>query len=101
VALLALSLGLVMAFPALSSVLVQSDIDAARARALKLGEPPREAWLMECVQADSLSPQPCSEADKLAYAKDAGSGGEEDDDSALFEQMMGKKDDPAPPDAGP
>jgi tripartite ATP-independent transporter DctM subunit len=101
VALLALSLGLVMAFPWLSSVLVQTDIDAARARALKLGEPPREAWLMECVQADSLSPQPCSEADKLAYAKDGGSGEAEDDDSALFEQMMGKKDDAAPPDAGP
>jgi tripartite ATP-independent transporter DctM subunit len=98
VGLLALSLGIVMAFPKLSSVLVQSDIDAARARALKLGEPPREAWLMECVQADSLSPVPCSEADKLAYAKDAGSGDGEDDDSALYEQMMGKKE--GAPDAG-
>lgn len=87
VGLLALSLGIVMAFPQLSSVLVQSDIDAARARAEKLGEPPREAWIMECVQADSLSPQPCSDADKLKYAKDAGS--EEDEDSSLFEQMMG------------
>jgi len=85
--LLAASLGIVMAAPWLSSVLVQSDIDAARARAEKLGEPPREAWIMECVQADSLSPQPCSDADKLKYARDAGS--EEDDDSSLFEQMMG------------
>jgi tripartite ATP-independent transporter DctM subunit len=89
VGLLALSLGIVMAFPKLSSVLVQSDIDAARAKALKLGEPPREAWLMECVQADSLAPLPCSEADKALYAKDAGAAEAEDDDSALFEQMMG------------
>jgi tripartite ATP-independent transporter DctM subunit len=87
VGLLALSLGIVMAVPWLSSALVQSDIDAARARAEKLGEPPREAWIMECVQADSLSPQPCSAADKAKYARDAGN--EEDDDSSLFEQMMG------------
>lgn len=87
VGLLALSLGIVMAFPKLSSMLVQSDIDAARARAEKLGEPPREAWIMECVQADSLSPQPCSDEDKARYAKDAGS--DEDEDSSLFEQMMG------------
>ncbi len=88
VGLLALSLGIVMAFPKLSSVLVQGDIDAARARALKLGEPPREAWLMECVQADSLSPLPCSDADKAQYGKDAGSG-DDDDDAALMAQMMG------------
>ncbi|MBL8954756.1 MAG: TRAP transporter large permease [Myxococcaceae bacterium] len=87
VGLLALSLGIVMAFPSLSSVLVQGDIDRARARAEKLGEPPREAWVMECVQADTLSPQPCTEADRIRYAKDAGS--EDDDDASLFEQMMG------------
>jgi tripartite ATP-independent transporter DctM subunit len=87
VGLLAVSLGVVMAFPWLSSVLVQGDIDAARARAEKLGEAPREAWIMECVQADSLSPQPCSEADRARYARDAGNG--EDEDSSLFEQMMG------------
>jgi len=87
VGLLALALGIVMAFPSLSSVLVQSDIDAARARAEKLGEPPREAWVMECVQADTLAPQPCSEADRIKYAKDAGS--EEDEDSSLFDAMMG------------
>jgi C4-dicarboxylate transporter DctM subunit len=98
VGLLALSLGIVMAFPWLSSVLVQSDIDAARARAEKLGEPPREAWIMECVQADSLSPQPCSEADKAKYARDA--GGDEDDDASLFEQMMGGGAAPGPADAG-
>lgn len=101
VGLLALSLAIVMAFPQLSSLLVQGDIDKARARAVELGEPPREAWIMECVQADSLSPQPCSDADQAKYAKDAGS--EEDDDASLFEQMMGggEKTAPAPtPDGG-
>ena len=33
----------------------------ARAQAEKAGRPPREAWLLECVQADGLDPKPCTD----------------------------------------
>ncbi|MFO0600746.1 MAG: TRAP transporter large permease subunit [Myxococcaceae bacterium] len=88
VALLTLCLGLVMAVPWFSTVLVQGDIDTARAAAEKRGDPPREAWLLECVQEDTLNPKPCSEAEKVKYAPpDAGS--DDDLDDALMKEMMG------------
>lgn len=87
VALLTVSLFAVMGVPWLSTVLVQPDIERARAQAAKLGVPPREAWNLECVQEDPLNPKPCSEAERLQYAKpDAGS--EDDVDDALLEEMM-------------
>jgi C4-dicarboxylate transporter, DctM subunit len=89
VGLLTLCLGLVMAVPWLSTALVQPDIDAARAKAEKLGVPPREAWTLECVQEDTLNPKPCSEADRVKYAPpDAGT--DEDEDDALMREMMGQ-----------
>ncbi len=88
VALLAVALGIVMAVPWLSTVLVQPDIDAARAQAEKLGVPPREAWVLECVQVDATHPHACSEADRLRYeSADAGST---DEDDALMKELMGK-----------
>ncbi|MFZ5441798.1 MAG: TRAP transporter large permease [Myxococcota bacterium] len=87
VALLTLSLGLVMAVPWLSTVLVQPDIDAARAKAEQLGEPPREAWNLECVQEDALNPKPCSEADRVKYAA-PDAGADEALDDELMKQMM-------------
>jgi C4-dicarboxylate transporter, DctM subunit len=87
VALITLSLLTVMAWPWLSTVLVQPDIDAKRAEAKALGVPPREAWNLECVQEDSLNPHPCSEAEKLEFATpDAGSEDEADD--PLLKEMM-------------
>ncbi len=87
VGLLTLSLLVVTAVPSLSTRLVQSDIDAARADAEKRAVPPREAWNLECVQLDALNPQPCSEADKVKYAApDAGS--DDDADDALMREMM-------------
>ena len=89
VALLALCLAIVMAVPWFSTVLVQPDIDAARAKASKLGLAPREAWNMECVQEDTLNPRPCSDADRITFAApDAGTDAEDVDD-ALLKEMMG------------
>jgi len=87
VGLLALSLAVVMAVPWLSSVLVQGDVDAARAQALKLGEAPTEAWKLECVQEDTTHPRPCSAEDKARWAGE-GDKGKDDEDGALFDQMM-------------
>ncbi len=87
VGLLTLCLGLVMAFPWISTVLVQPDIDAARAKAEKLGVAPREAWNLECVQEDTLNPKACSEAERVQYAP-PDAGVEEDVDDALMKEMM-------------
>ncbi len=85
VALLAVCLGIVMAVPWLSTRLVQPSIDAARAQAAALKTPPRDAWNMECVQQDPLTPKPCTEAERAQYAvPDAGT----DDDDALMREMM-------------
>ncbi len=85
VALLAVSLGIVMAAPWLSTALVQGDIDAARAQAEKLGVPPREAWVLECVQVDATHPHACTDADRQKYETvDAGS----DEDDALMNELM-------------
>ncbi len=88
VGLLALALSLVMAAPVISTLLVESDLRAAREEAARLGVPPREAWNLECVQQDSLNPLPCTEAERAQYAPaDAGTG--EDEDDALLREMMG------------
>ena len=107
--ILAISLLLVTYIPRISNVLVLDDIAKKRDDAVKLGQPPREAWLLECVQADRANPLPCSEEDKKKYpngqltapkttepeikplvAADAGAGADDDDDLAA---VMGKKGD--------
>ena len=55
-AILASALVLVSYVPAISNVFVAGDLRAARAKADSLGVPPREAWLLECVQEDRLEP---------------------------------------------
>jgi len=73
IGLLTVSLVLVTAVPWFSTVLVQPAIDDARA--------------MECVQADGLNPQPCSEAERARYQPpDAGS--DEGEDDALMKQLL-------------
>jgi C4-dicarboxylate transporter DctM subunit len=101
-AILASALILVSYVPAISNVFVRGDLLAARAKADSLGVPPREAWLLECVQEDRSNPQPCTPADKVKWphgevpaavaapteaAKPASSG--DADDDALLRQMMG------------
>jgi tripartite ATP-independent transporter DctM subunit len=86
VGLLAFSLAVVMAFPWLSSALVQGDADAARAQADKLGEPPVEAWKLECVQEDTTHPRPCTVAEAAKYSH--GKADNADEDKALFDALM-------------
>jgi C4-dicarboxylate transporter, DctM subunit len=67
VAILAGSLLLVTYIPRISNVLVLGDIDKKREDAIKLGQPPRDAWLLECVQADRSNPLPCTEEESKKY----------------------------------
>ena len=67
VGILAVGLGLVSYVPWISNVAVAGDVAAARAKADGNGVPPREAWMMECVQEDPSNPQPCSPADRAKY----------------------------------
>jgi len=43
-------------------------LPATRARAAAEHVPPRDAWMMECVQQDPTDPQPCSPAERATYA---------------------------------
>ena len=65
--ILAVALVLVSYVPRISEVLILGDIAAARADAAKVHLPPREAWIMECVQEDRTNPLPCTEEEKKAY----------------------------------
>ncbi|MCU0700508.1 MAG: TRAP transporter large permease [Myxococcaceae bacterium] len=85
---LAACLAVVTAAPSLSTVLVQPTIDAQRREAEAAGRPPREAWALECVQADALDPKPCNDADRARYAT-PDAGAEEEEDDALMRQLMG------------
>jgi hypothetical protein len=65
--ILTFALLLVSYIPRISDVLVLGDIAAARADAAKTKSPPRDAWIMECVQEDRTNPMPCTDADKKAW----------------------------------
>ncbi len=103
-AILGSALVLVSYVPAISNVFVAGDLQAARAKADSLGVPPREAWLLECVQEDRSNPQPCTPADRLKWphgeapavvtptrdtTKAAAVAPSDSDDDALLKQMMG------------
>lgn len=68
-AVLLAALLLVSYVPSISNALVLGDIRAAREQAEKENRPPREAWLMECVQADRSNPLPCTPEDEKKYPK--------------------------------
>jgi hypothetical protein len=51
-------------------VLVETDIKNALAAAEERKEPPREAWLLQCVQEDRSNPIPCTAEDKKRFGKD-------------------------------
>jgi tripartite ATP-independent transporter DctM subunit len=103
-------LTIVMLVPGLSTFAIESDIAEARAKAAKLHEAPRDAWMLECVQEDRNNPLPCTEDDRKMWGKDndprndspqhtgaapvdsAGAEADEVDD----EIMKGFADDPAP-----
>jgi C4-dicarboxylate transporter, DctM subunit len=67
VGILGIGLLLVSYVPWYSNVAVAKDIAAAHLKAEKEGAPPREAWMMECVQEDPTNPQPCSPEDRTKY----------------------------------
>ncbi len=68
VAVLGVGLVVVSYVPWFSNVAVAGDIAATRARAAAEHVPPRDAWMMECVQQDPTDPQPCSPAERASYA---------------------------------
>ena len=67
VGVLSVGLVIVSAVPSCSTVAVARDMAAIRARAEADNVPPRDLWMMECVQSDSANPQPCSRADTAKY----------------------------------
>ncbi len=110
--ILAVALLLVSYIPRISDILILRDIASARADAAKVHLPPREAWIMECVQEDRTNPLPCNEEDKKAWPNglapqaaepahaaavvvappDAGDGEESEDDLEKMIMGGGKKD---------
>jgi tripartite ATP-independent transporter DctM subunit len=67
VGILAAALLAVSYVPWISDVAIAGDVAAARAKAEKQGLPPRDAWMMECVQEDPTNPQPCSASDRERF----------------------------------
>ena len=67
VGILGLGLILVSYVPWYSNVAVAGDVAASRAKSEKEGVPPRDAWMMQCVQEDPTNPQPCTEEDRAKY----------------------------------
>jgi len=71
--ILVVALLIVSYVPWVSNVAVKSDVAAVRAEAAKeieKGDPPnslREAWMLECVQNDPTTPQPCSVEERQKY----------------------------------
>jgi C4-dicarboxylate transporter, DctM subunit len=68
--ILLIALLMVSYIPWLSDVAVQSDIAALRTQAEKDGLPPRDAWMLECVQADPNDPRPCTREDRDRFGED-------------------------------
>jgi C4-dicarboxylate transporter, DctM subunit len=67
VGVLGIGLVIVSAVPSCSTMAVAKDITALRSKAMADGLPPRDAWMVECVQADPANPGPCSRADMAKY----------------------------------
>jgi hypothetical protein len=65
--IMAAGLLIVDGIPGISTFAVAADILEAKAKAAKFNEPPREAWLMECVQEDRNNPLPCTPEDKAKW----------------------------------
>jgi tripartite ATP-independent transporter DctM subunit len=68
--ILLVALLLVSYVPWLSDVAVKSDIAALRRAAEEDNLPPRDAWMLECVQADPNDPRPCTREDRARFGED-------------------------------
>ncbi|HEX4340948.1 MAG TPA: TRAP transporter large permease subunit, partial [Polyangiaceae bacterium] len=103
-------LTVIMLVPGLSTIAVQGDIAKAHADAASRNEPPRDAWMLECVQEDRNNPLPCTDEDRAKWGPDGkgirkapepGSAegtqaAGEDANDALIEQLMGEGSNAAP-----
>jgi C4-dicarboxylate transporter, DctM subunit len=67
--ILLFALILVSYIPWISDVAVKGDIVALKAQAEKDGLPPRDAWMLECVQGDPNDPKPCSVEDRKRWSE--------------------------------
>lgn len=95
--LLAIALLVVSYVPRFTIFPIDADIVKARAEAEKVGLPPREAWVLECVQADRSNVRPCSAEDQKKYGESSS------DDSKAEEAKPAEApgvDAGAPPDPG-
>lgn len=103
-AILTFALILVSYVPRISDITIQSDISAARRSAALVNAPPRESWILECVQEDRSNPLPCTAEDKKKWPNGqaalpavpvdtpvvvADAGAADDDDDALLKAMAG------------
>ncbi len=96
IGILLIGLVLLMTIPWLSTVAVQGDIEKARSFAARFNEPPREAWLMECVQEDRNNPLPCREEDRAKFGRgeDIGLKQQPDEPEEKPEEKAGEPDEP-------
>jgi tripartite ATP-independent transporter DctM subunit len=53
--------------PKLSTFTVEDEIVKLKAQASEAGTPPRDAWLLECVQPDPNHPRPCTPEDRAKF----------------------------------
>jgi tripartite ATP-independent transporter DctM subunit len=60
-------LTVIMLVPKLSTLAVEADIANERAKAEARHEPPRDAWMLECVQEDRNNPLPCTDEDRARW----------------------------------
>jgi tripartite ATP-independent transporter DctM subunit len=63
-AIMAVGLVVVDAVPGLSTFAIQKEVDEARARAARSNEPPRDVWMLTCMQEDRNDPKPCTDEDR-------------------------------------
>lgn len=57
-------------FPKLSTFMIDPTIAEIHAESDRTGLPPRDAWLLECVQEDKNNARPCTDADREKWGID-------------------------------
>jgi len=65
------ALVLVSYVPWISDVAIAGDIAAIKKQAREDGIPPRDAWMLECVQSDPNDPKPCTAEDRVEFGEKA------------------------------
>ena len=105
--LLIIGLALIMYIPKLSTLAVEKDIRDSKAKSAQLNEPPRDAWLMECVQEDRNNPLPCTAEDRAKWAAstlaspETEAAPQEESEDALLKEMLGADKPPGSAGAAP